>query len=355
MNIRDRRQLQFAKTWLQSGRFGILYLCPRFGKIYTTINILEQLNPRIRVLIAYPDLKIKKAWEEDFHKRDYVNPNVAFTTYMSLKKHLDKHYDLVVLDEIHTMSAAQTEVCSKIIVDKEVIGLTGTLSSWTEKLIKSDLGLSVLVKYPINLAIEEGILPDYEIRVVTVKLDNTIMQNFGGKRVTEKRRFDTFNFLIKKEDQPKFFYRLKIIEVFQRSLAKKRKTIELIQKYKEERLLVFCGRIDIADSLGIPSYHSKSSEKEMFDEFMEGKSKHLAVIRIGNTGVTYKPLSKVIINYADSNSENLTQKINRCMSLEYDNPEKKAIIYVITSDEDIEIKWIKQALTMFDKSKIFYI
>lgn len=355
MNIRDKRQLQFAKTWLQSERFGILYLCPRFGKIYTTINILEQLNPRIKVLIAYPDVKIKKSWEEDFYKREYVNPNVTFTTYMSLKKHLDEYYDLIVLDEIHTMSAAQIQVCGELIREKEVIGLTGTLSSWTEKTLKMDLNLPVIVKYPINIAIEEGILPDYEIRVVTVSLDNLVMQNFGRTRTTEKRRFNTFNSLIKKEDEPKFFYRLKIIEVLQRSIAKKRKTIELIQKYKDERLLVFCGRVEIADSLGIPSYHSKSSEKKMFDDFVQGRSKHLAVIRIGNTGVTYKPLSKVIVNYADSNSENLTQKINRCMSIEYDNPEKKAIIYLITSDEDIELKWVKQALNMFDKSKIFYI
>jgi superfamily II DNA or RNA helicase len=253
------------------------------------------------------------------------------------------------------MSNAQIEVCRDIIYEKEVIGLTGTLSSWTERVLKNELSLPVLVKYPISMAIEEGILPDYEIRVLQVKLDNTIIQTFGNSRTTEKRRFDTFNSLIKREDEPKFFYRLKIIEVFQRSLSKRQKTIELINKYKEERLLIFCGRTEIADSLGISSYHSKSKEKKVFDDFMEGKVNHLSVIKIGNTGVTYKPLSKVIINYADSNSENLTQKINRCMSLEYDNPEKKAVIYLITSDEVIELKWIKEALSMFDKNKILYI
>lgn len=110
MNIRDKRQLQFAKTWLQSDRFGILYLCPRFGKIYTVINILEQLDPRIRALIVYPDVKIKKSWEEDFHKREYINPNITFTTYMSLKKHRGKHYDLIILDEIHMMSDRKSVV-----------------------------------------------------------------------------------------------------------------------------------------------------------------------------------------------------------------------------------------------------
>ena len=41
-SIRDRRQQEFADIWLNHGRYGILNLCPRFGKIFTTINILEK-------------------------------------------------------------------------------------------------------------------------------------------------------------------------------------------------------------------------------------------------------------------------------------------------------------------------
>ena len=70
---------------------------------------------------------------------------------------------------------------------------------------------------------------------------------------------------------------------------------------------------------------------------------------------TYKPLNKVIINYFDSNGENLAQKINRCMAMEYDNPDKKAKIYIISSTEDVELKWLKRALEFFDKSKIKYV
>ena len=128
-----------------------------------------------------------------------------------------------------------------------------------------------------------------------------------------------------------------------------------LKKYKDERILVFCGLTKIADELGIPSYHSKSSEKQIFDDFAEGRGNHLAVVKIGNTGVTYKPLNKVIINYFDSNGENLAQKINRCMAMEYNTPDKKAHIYIISSDEEVEAKWLKKALEFFDNSKIKYI
>jgi hypothetical protein len=132
-------------------------------------------------------------------------------------------------------------------------------------------------------------------------------------------------------------------------------TKKILNAHKDERILVFCGTTKIADSLGIASHHSKSADKETFTEFTEGEGNHMAVVKIGNTGVTYKPLNRVIINYFDSNAENLAQKINRCTAMEYDTPDKKAHIYIISSDEDVELKWLKKALEFFDKSKINYL
>jgi hypothetical protein len=42
------------------------------------------------------------------------------------------------------------------------------------------------------------------------------------------------------------------------------------------------------------------------------------------------------------------------MAMEYDTPDKKAHIYIISSNEDVELKWLKKALEFFDKSKISY-
>jgi len=118
---------------------------------------------------------------------------------------------------------------------------------------------------------------------------------------------------------------------------------------------VFCGVTEVADSLGCPSYHSKSTEKQMFADFAEGKGKHMAVVKIGNTGVTYKPLNKVIINYFDSNGENMAQKIFRCMAMEYNNLNKKAEVIIVSSNEPVELKWLKRALEFFDKTKIKFV
>ena len=355
MNLREQRQKEFADVWMAK-KWGILNLCPRFGKIYTTINILEKFNPDISVLIAYPDVKIKDSWEEDFKARDYKNPNVTYTTHLSMHKHTTNMYDIVIIDEIHLLSDAQLDAAYDLtLINHQVLGLTGTLSSWTEQEIETRLDLPVLAYYPIEQAIEEGVIVDYEITVVKIPLDNKKALTVKGKSRTEKKHFDACSWVIdqmERQGKNTMMLRLKRMRIIQSSIAKLEITKRILQKYNDERILVFCGTTDMADSLGIPSHHSKSKNSDLFEKFASGEGNHMAVVKIGNTGVTYKPLNKVILNYFDSNAENLAQKVNRCMAMEYNNPDKKAQIYIISTNEPVEEKWLNKALEFFDKSKI---
>jgi hypothetical protein len=220
------------------------------------------------------------------------------------------------------------------------------------------LAMNVVAEYPLEKAIEEGIIVDYEITVVTTPLDTITKQNYGGKERTEKQQFDNYTWVINKmqsEYRDTMFLRLARMRLIQSSLAKTNLTKKLISKHQNERMLIFCGVTKVADGLGIPSYHSKSSEKQLFNDFAEGKGNHMAVVKIGNTGVTYKPLNRVVINYFDSNSENLAQKIQRCTAMEYNNPEKNAQIYIISSNEQVELKWLQKALEFFDRNKIKFV
>lgn len=356
-SIRDLRQEEFAKVWLKN-KHGILLLAPRFGKIRTSIHALNKLKPE-SILIAYPDNKIKESWQADFEDLGFDDSIVTYTTHLSLKKYADQSFDVVIIDEIHLLSEAQIEVCKDLFdVNGQILGLTGTLSSWTERTLEEELDLHVIATYPIEKAIEEGVIVDYEINVIRVPLDNVTLQDYKGKQKTEKKQFDALTWVINKlqnSGSDTMFMRLARMRLIQSSLAKVKATKALLEKHADERVLVFCGVTKIADNLGIPSYHSKSSEKKLFEDFAEGKGNHLAVVKIGNTGVTYKPLDKVIINYFDSNAENLAQKINRCMAMEYNTPDKKAHIYIVSTTEPTELKWLSKALEFFDTNKIKYV
>lgn len=356
MTLRDQRQAEFARRFIERDCWGILNLCPRFGKIYTSINIFELLKPK-RIMIAYPDNKIRDSWKADFKTRGFDDSNVTYTTHLSIKKHMDEPFDLVVLDEIHLLSPAQIDVVYALISrpGQKVLGLTGTLSKWTRKKLYDELNLPVVAIYPLEKAIEEGVIKDYQIKVLRVPLDTVTRRKFDRGIMTEKQQFDSQTRMINyMEEQGKNskFMRFARMRTIQGSLAKVQKTRQVLERFKNERILVFCGTTDVADNLGIPSYHSKSNEKELFEQFAQGVGNHMAVVKIGNTGVSYKPLNIVIINYFDSNAENLTQKINRSMNYEYNNPDNKAHIYIITSTEPVELKWLDKALEFFDKSKI---
>ena len=357
MTLRDQRQKEFADLWLKT-KWGILNLCPRFGKIRTTINILKKLKPK-SVLIAYPDNKIKDSWKADFKEMKYKDEHVTYTTHLSLHKYQDEKFDLVVIDEIHLLSEAQIEAAVNLLeYNSHVLGLTGTMTNSTERTLLEELDLSVIAYYTIEQAIDEGVIVDYEIHVIKVPLDNLTVNDYKNKKRTEKKQFDSYGWVIdqlERSGENTMFLRLARMRVIQNSLAKLNATRQILDKHADERILVFCGTTKIADSLGIASHHSKSDDKEAFTEFIEGEGNHMAVVKIGNTGVTYKPLNRVIINYFDSNAENLAQKINRCMAMEYSTPDKKAHIYIISSNEDAELKWLRKALEFFDKSKIKYV
>jgi len=361
MTLRDKRQAEFADVWWNHGKFGILNLCPRFGKIRTTINILKKMEPNCSILIAYPDNKIKQSWIEDFEEMNYENDNITYTTHLSIHKHTGTEFDIVVIDEIHLLSEAQIGACVDLFsINDNILGLTGTLSRWTKRTLRDDLSLSVVAEYPIEKAIEEGVIVDYQITVVKVPLDNVVRNEYGKKKI-KKTELQQFKYLTGTINRMMYsggntmFMRLARMRLIQSSLAKLNKTKQLLNQYKDERVLVFCGTTKIADSLGIPSHHSKSKDKDAFKRFAEGEGKHMAVVKIGNTGITYKPLNKVIINYFDSNAENLAQKINRCMAMEYNTPDKKADIYIISSQENVEEKWLNKSLEFFDKKKINYV
>lgn len=357
MTLRNQRQQEFANKWLESNRFGILNLTMRFGKTKVGIDIMKQLKPN-RALICFPDEKIKNSWIDDFEEWGFNRSCVTFSTFLSMHKFVDTQFDIVIIDELHLLSPRQIETCKELFgLNKVVLGLSGTISKETEKTLLYELNLPILATYSMEQAIAEGVIVDYEINVIKVPLDNRIKNQKGFK--TEKQKFNDYSRVIDKleeEGKDTFFLRLSRMRLIQNSVAKRIKTRQLLEQFKNERVLVFCGNTKVADSLGIPSFHSKSPKKSnVFEQFASGEGNQLAVVRIGGSGITYKPLNKVLINYFDSNSENLCQKINRATSFEYNNPEKKAVIYIISSDEKTELVWLTKALSMFSKDKIKYL
>lgn len=397
MNLRDERQKEFAAKWLEKKK-GILYLCPRFGKIRTSIYIMEKMN-NPKTLIIYPIETIKKSWDEDLIKWNYNPDNITYCTTASLWKLAENPdiYDLIIVDECHLLSPANL-LELKAIMDagnKTVLGLSGTISDKTENDLNNVLGLYVVATYDIETAIQEKVVTDYQITVVMTSLDNTDRYIQPSKRVpnfriTEAQRY---KWLTDKMEELKAIYNKKRaiweakclsatkpeeivalekakpdlgddygllpiqrMQIFKKSLAKLQATQKLLARAQanNQRVLVFCGTTDVADKLGIPVFHSKAKDIEVRDAFCRGEGNALSTVDMFEAGVTVKPINVTIINSFDSNPENLAQRISRITGFEYDNPSKVAKIYIVCTDT-IEKTWLTKALEFFDLSKVTYI
>jgi superfamily II DNA or RNA helicase len=357
--MREKRQEEAIRAFLNTDKKSIVNACPRFGKIRVALGIMNELNIN-HVWIIAPRVDIFKGWDDEI--AIFGGPSViGQTTFASIKKlrHDSPQPQMIIIDEPHELSIPQ-QVALRSFVDKyPTLGLTGTMTQKTRNELYNNLNLDVCYKYDINQGVEEGILVDYQMFVHTVGLDNKRGIHASKKGfLTEKEKFKRIHYVYENgKGNEKFFTQLKLINLIQNSLAKMERTRKLIKEYSPERLLVFCGTTETADQLDIPVYHSKAKEKEVFLNFCAAKNgvDQLATIKMMQAGVTINPINKGIINYMSGNPEDCAQKICRFLGFEYDNPDKKAEIHIVSTTEPFELMRLRTGLAFFDDSKITYL
>ncbi len=351
--MREQRQKEAVQAFLNSDGKTIIHAAPRFGKIKVAIDIMKARGYKIPLIVA-PRKDIQQGWLDDFKKWKYKE-FPSFYTFASIKKiPTSGAYDFLIIDEPHELSVNQQNNLKNVVDKLPTLGLTGTMTNKTANELYDNLGLDTCYRYSIEQAVKEGILADYQMFIHRVSLDNKnlVYTSAKGKSYTEKGYFDVYTF-VRQKAKMKHFIDMKLINIIQNSKAKLEKTKELLHRIPRERILVFCGTTEIADNLGVPTYHSKSKDKDVFDAFCKGiKYDKLATIKMMQAGITITPIHKGIINYTSGNPEDCAQKICRFLGFEYANPDKKAEIHIISSNEEFEIGRLKTALLFFDQSKI---
>jgi superfamily II DNA or RNA helicase len=355
----DELQQQFIDKGLTFFRLhdrGYYNLAMRFGKCRTTIELMKKLlHKNDWVLIAYPDNKLKETWMDEMDKWGWNNGiNVEYVNFSSLKKHLDAKYQFFVIDEFHSASENECDYAHQIMDNSEyTLGLSGTISDETAAV----WDLEQIGSYTTEQGIEDGILADYKISVHLVNLDNIVKTaDKKGKIKTEKQRYDGYTWVIEKlkRDGANFMHlALSRNRLSLSSLGKINHVKKLLSKLSDKRVLVFTGLANVADNLGIASYHSKSEDDSGYTGFQSGENNHLALAAMGKVGVTYKDLDSVILLNFTYNAEETSQILNRAIKLDYKS--KVADLHVICLSEPAEIKKVKESLSMLDQSKINYL
>jgi len=334
---------------------GYLDLAMRFGKCRTSIEVLKKMyKKKCSLLIAYPDNKLKQTWEDEIKLWGYKNEDVTFVNFSSIKNYCGYLFDFIIIDEFHSASDNERDYFLAMFDERsKVLALSGTVSRDT----KFDWQLPLIAKYSTEDGIQDGILANYQITVHFVNLDQlTLVKDVKGKMKSEKQKYDGYSWVLEKlrrEGKSTMFMALARNRLSQSSIGKLNYLKHLLSNLNDKRVLVFTGLSKVADSIGIPSYHSKSKDDSNFKKFQTGKENHLALAAMGKVGVTYPELDCVILINFTYNAEESSQILNRAIKLDY--ADKIADLHVIALNEAPEIKKIKESLSMLDQKKIKYV
>lgn len=336
---------------------GILNISPRVGKSKIIIDAIK--NVKSDIVISAPYVSIMKSWSEEFNKWGLKNaPKVICSRSM---KTIKKNLDLLVIDEIQTLSSNQIKIIKEK-SPKVIVGLTGTLSADTENLLYEELGLTCTFNYSIDQAIKDGIVANFNIHLIEVKLDDKKKYILSGTKKspfysTEKEHYD---FLHKSFEKFKylsyndaFYYKLKDMYMIKRfnfiytCNSKLEAAKSLIDKV--DRAIVFSARSEQCDMICEHTYHSKNKKDNNLEKFCNEEIDKLGVLEMVNMGITIPNLKTAIVHQMKSNSEMALQKILRTCNIEDD---RTAEIYITYYKDTVDENWVMKSLEGVDPSRI---
>ncbi len=347
---------------LDNPSHGILLLAPRVGKTKIAIDIIKKEEPS-NILWVTPSEKLRDIDIPDefnnWKAKSYLN-KTTIVCWSSLKN-IKGHFTKVILDEYQEITENNSEVFfSGKITCNSILCLSGTHPRHQEKQdILDRLELGLLKDLSIEEAIQENLISDYKIKVITATLDRSRKDVVGGNKknpflTTEKQMYDYLSTLISKLmylKKPTKFIVLRRMRLIYES-----KTKELIAKYLIDNLkgrkLIFAGSIEQSKRLSQYTFNSKTNNKDL-DKFMNQEIDTLACVRSGGIGFTYKNIDNLIIVQSDSDKKGeTTQKFCRTLLLQQDY---KANIWFICLTDSQDKTWVSSTLESLDEGKIEYI
>lgn len=320
------------------------------------IDYFQKANiGKLKVLVVAPKLSIFDSWTSDASKFNININDAEFTTYLSLHKKNPNDYDIVVLDECHSLLINHTIFLNPF--KGRVLGLTGTPprhhQSEKGKMVSAYCPMSY--KYITDDAIDDNILNDYRIIVhrLTLSTDNTVPVNMKDKQfwTSEQKNYEYWTKRLveaqtKKMEQIASVMRMRTLMDFQTKESYAKQLMNDI----EEKCIVFCNTQAQADRICKDSYHSTNPDaEENLLRFKNDEIDKLSCVLQLNEGVNIPNLRAGIIMHAYGNERKSNQRIGRLLRL---NPNDTSIIHILCYKNTVDERWVTEALKDLDPNKV---
>jgi superfamily II DNA or RNA helicase len=360
MSKRDQIQKDALTVALNNKRCG-LAISMGVGKTLIGLKYVDHLQGnnmgKLRVLVVAPKLSIFDSWRNDADRFKIDISSIEFTTYLSLNKHNPQDFDIVVLDECHSLLDSHLNFLGMF--SGRILGLTGTPPRYQD----SDKGRMVTQFCPMKFtyitddAVADDILNDYRIIVHRMNLSNSnnLLVKLKDKEfyTSETKNYNYWSQRVYDANGPK---QRQITSIMRMRALMDFMTKEMYAKTLlndiDEKCILFCNTQDQADRTCTYSVHSKNPDAELnLQNFKEGNIDKLSCVLQLNEGVNIPQLRAGIIMHAYGNERKSNQRIGRLLRL---NPDETATVHILCYKDTIDEKWVEEALKDLDQTKIKY-
>lgn len=338
-------------TGVGKTRLGLMYIDKHFSSL------------KKKVLIVAPKRSVFEEWKnqaEQF-KLDKLLCNADYSTYISLIKHDPRDYDIVILDECHSLLKSHEAFLSNY--NGLILGLTGTppVRHYTDKAKLVAKYCPIRYTYLVDEAVSDDLLNDYKIIVHTLTLGTAKnvevqLKNKPSFWTSEKDNYAywtnrLYNSFSAKEKQINSIMRMKALMTYRSKELYAEKLIKHIGK-SGDKLIIFANTQEQADKLCSHSYHSKNdSSEENLELFKTGQIKELSCVLQLSEGINIPELRQGLILHSYGNERKSSQRIGRLLRL---NPDDQAVIHILCYEGTVDEQWVTEALAGLDNDKIIW-
>ena len=319
-------------------------------------HMQKHYSPLKNILVVAPKVSIFSSWTSDAvkFKLDHLLQNIKFTTYISLNKHDPREYDMVYLDECHSLLDSHRNFLENY--SGMILGLTGTPPKYksSEKGRMVDDFCPIKFSFVTDEAVENNILNDYQIIVHQIKLDtrkNYKIQTGSNNFLSSEQL--NYNYWTNRLESTINSHITRVMRMkAMMEYPSKEKYTKILMNNIDSKCIIFANTQVQADKLCVHSYHSNNPESENnLQQFKEGKINKLSTVMQLNEGVNIPNLKQGIIMHAYGNERKAAQRIGRLLRL---NPDDKSIVHILCYIDTIDEKWVKETLEGFDQTKIIW-
>lgn len=361
----------------------LMELATGTGKSRLSILLVNHLcdtvykGKKVNMLLLVAKTVHKQTWREEFEKWGGIKANVTIECYESLKKHANETFDILVLDECHHVGSDIRLDLLSTLHFRYMIGLSATIPRNLKRYFQYKYH-SQIVSCDIVEAIEDDILPEPEILLFPLQLDNTRpsetweinarskgpvvkgeyreLWKFRRNKVhavvscTQKQKLMEYNSLIDWEKKKYMSSRNKAMEQTWLYHCGKRleflsdckvKIVQVILKHLDKyRTITFCKTINQSELLGKNCIHSQNRKStEIYDKFNQKKINHITAVNILNENANLVDCKYAI--FANLSSSEIIQVQRTGRALRHKHPVIIIPYYVNTREDEIIKKMLE--------------